>query len=447
VFDFLQEILLLRGGDGGAPVYGYRKQLYFALKFQQLTGPVMAKGLEDTSCYVYNRFVSVNDVGGSPREFGIEVDEFHRANLKRLENWPHSMLATSTHDTKRSEDVRMRLDVLSEMPRPWAAQVMRWRRINRTRKRPLPDGRPVPDYNEEYLLYQTLIGTWPVRMVNGSASAELPVEERAGYIGRIRQYMAKALHEAKVNLSWVNPDDDYMQLVNKFLDRILTPASEARPNTFLKLLGSFVERTAYFGAINSLAQTLIKITAPGVPDIYQGQELFDFSLVDPDNRRAVDFEKRRASLDELSRRADDPALLDELLRNWPDGRIKMWVTARALRCRQSNLQLFQCGRYVPIHGAVENERHVLGFARIDGRALAITVVPRFPFTLAGGELRPISGDLWGNAEIVLPVEARNTELHNVLTNETLRVSGEHTLRAADVYRQFPVALLMNQRGR
>ncbi len=446
VFDFLQEILLLRGGDGGTPVYGYRKQLYFALKFQQLTGPVMAKGLEDTSCYVYNRFISVNDVGSSPREFGIEVDEFHRGNMNRLERWPHSMLSTSTHDTKRSEDVRMRLNVLSEMPRPWAAQVMRWRRINRTRKRALADGRPAPDYNEEYLLYQTLIGTWPVHLVDGAASAKLSADDRAAYSRRIREYIGKALHEAKVNLSWVNPDDEYLKLIDRFLDRVLTPSSESRPNAFLKLLEAFVERTAYFGAINSLSQTLIKITAPGVPDIYQGQELFDFSLVDPDNRRPVDFQKRLDLLDELSRRAGDPALLDELLRAWPDGRIKMWVTTRALQFRQSNIRLFRSGRYVPIHGAVQNERHVLGFARIGDGGLAVTVVPRFPFTLAGGEVRPILGNLWGNAEVVLPVEAGNTELRNVLTGETLRVSGEHTLPAADVFRRFPVALLANQKG-
>ena len=444
VFDFLREILLLRGGDGGAPVYGYRKQLYFALKFQQLTGPVMAKGLEDTACYVYTRFISVNDVGGSPREFGIELDEFHRGNLKRFENWPQSMLTTSTHDTKRSEDVRMRLDVLSEMPRPWAAQVMRWRRINRTRKRALPDGRPVPDYNEEYLLYQTLIGTWPVRLVDGVPSAKLDPDERAAYTRRIREYMSKALHEAKVNVSWVNPDEDYTQLIDKFLDRVLMPSSESRPNTFLRLLESFVERVAYFGAINSLSQVLIKITAPGVPDIYQGQELFDFSLVDPDNRRPVDFRKRQALLDDLLRRTEDPALLDELLREWPDGRIKMWVTARALQHRQAKIRLFQSGRYLPIQGAIQNERHVLGFARAGEGSLAITVVPRFPLTLAGGEMQPVLGDLWGKAEIVLPAEAASAELRNALTGETFRVSREHTLRAADVFRRFPVALLVSQ---
>lgn len=443
VFDFLQEILLLRRGDSGAPVYGYRKQLYFVLKFQQLTGSVMAKGMEDTACYVYNRFVSVNEVGGSPREFGIEAEEFHRGNSERLEKWPNSMLATSTHDTKRSEDVRMRLDVLSEMPRPWAAQAMRWRRINRTKKRALPDGRIVPDSNEEYLLYQTLIGTWPVRVVDGAPSAKLSPEERAGYINRIREYLSKALHEAKVNLSWVNPDKEYVEALDRFLGRILMPASEARPNTFLRLLETFVERVAYFGAMNSLAQTLVKITAPGVPDIYQGQELFDFSLVDPDNRRPVDFRRRQILLAEQLDRTDDPAFLDEVLREWPDGRMKLWVTKRALEFRQANLKLFQTGRYVPIRGAVQNERHLLGFARIDEGKVAATIVPRFCFTLAEGEPRLPLGEIWGKAEVVLPPEFTNLSLRNALTGETLRVSREHTLAAGEVFQRFPVALLVS----
>lgn len=444
VFDFLQDILLLRGNsDSGTPVYGYRKQLYFTLKFQQLTGPVMAKGMEDTACYVYNRFISVNEVGGSPREFGIEPDEFHRANIKRLENWPNSMLSTSTHDTKRSEDVRMRLDVLSEMPRPWAAQAMRWRRINRPKRRTLGDGRVVPDANEEYLLYQTMVGTWPVKMVNGAPSAALEARERADYVKRIQAYMTKAVHEAKVNLSWVNEDAEYVEALTRFIERILTPGTAAKPNTFLRLMEAFVERAGLFGAINSLSQTLIKLTAPGVPDIYQGQELFDFSLVDPDNRRPTDFRIRRVLLDDLSKRAAAPELIDELMREWPDGRIKLWLTAKALEYRQANLGVFQNGKYVPIHGSVANERHLLGFARIGEGRIAITVVPRFAFTLTGGEMRVPTGEAWGNAEIVLPPETTNQQMRNVFTDESIRVGRGHTLRAAEVFQRFPMALLVN----
>jgi (1->4)-alpha-D-glucan 1-alpha-D-glucosylmutase len=353
------------------------------------------------------------------------------------------MLSTSTHDTKRSEDVRMRLDVLSEMPRPWAAQAMRWRRINRTKKKPLPDGRMIPDANEEYLLYQTLVGTWPVGMVDGGPSANLSAEERSNYLRRIQEYMTKAVHEAKVNLSWVNPDPEYVRALEKFIERILIPPPESRPNTFLRLLEAFAERVAFFGVINSVSQALIKITAPGVPDIYQGQELFDFSLVDPDNRRPVDFRLRRVMLDELLQRAGDPGLVDELLRDWPDGRLKLWVINRALEYRQSKLPLFQIGRYVPIQGAVQNERHVLGFVRIWEAQVAVTIVPRFGFTLAGGETRPPLGDLWGNAEVHLPPETTNLQLRNAFTGELVRVSREHTLGLAEVMRRFPVALLVS----
>ncbi|HEX6878849.1 MAG TPA: malto-oligosyltrehalose synthase, partial [Terriglobales bacterium] len=406
VFDFLQDILLLRGGgDTGAPIYGYRKQIYFTLKFQQLTGPVMAKGLEDTACYVYNRFVSVNEVGGSPKEFGVEPTEFHRENARRQQVWPGSMLSTSTHDTKRSEDVRMRLNVLSEIPRPWAAQAMRWRRINRAKKQTLSDRRIAPDLNEEYLLYQTLVGTWPVTMANGMPSAALGREERDAYAARIHEYMTKAVHEAKVNLSWVNPDPEYVDALGKFIGRIIAPGTEARPNSFLRLVQAFVERVAQFGFVNSLSQTLLKLTAPGVPDVYQGQELLDFSLVDPDNRRHVDFDLRRELLSDLRKRPPGTELLAELLGNWPDGSAKLWVTHKTLYYRRLNPLLFRDGTYVPIHGTVRHERHVLGFARTIKGQTAITVVPRFAYSLANGEPTWPIGELWADAEVLLPAEA------------------------------------------
>ncbi len=224
-FDFLQNILLLKGTDEGPTVYGFRKQLYFTLKFQQLTGPVMAKGLEDTTCYVYNRFVSVNEVGGSPAEFGISLDEFHRGNQLRAQHWPHSMLATSTHDTKRSEDVRARLDVLSEMPRHWSANVMKWRRINRARKIQISDGRLVPDNNEEYLLYQTIVGALPMRI-----ESEHELHE---FVARIQQYMEKAAHEAKVNLSWLNPESRIRGCPERICPAYSQPCSgAAKPTPF-----------------------------------------------------------------------------------------------------------------------------------------------------------------------------------------------------------------------
>jgi len=235
-------------------------------------------------------------VGGSPRQFGITADEFHSGNLKRAESWPYSMLATSTHDTKRSEDVRARLDILSEMPKTWAANALRWRRANRLRKRMLPDGRQVPDFNEEYLLYQTLAGSWPFDLGPEAASAE--------YVERIQQYMAKAVHEAKINLSWISDDPAYVEALRQFIEKILVSGTPARPNAFLEQIQSFMPAVMFFGAINSLAQRVLMLTSPGNPDIYQGTELWDFSLVDPDNRRPVDYALRERLLTELDRKAE-----------------------------------------------------------------------------------------------------------------------------------------------
>jgi (1->4)-alpha-D-glucan 1-alpha-D-glucosylmutase len=438
VFDFLKDILLLRGNDGGVPIYGYRKQLYFTLKFQQLTGPVMAKGMEDTTCYIYNRFVSVNEVGGSPRQFGVELDEFHHGNRKRLEDWPSSMLATSTHDTKRSEDVRMRLDVLSEIPRVWAAAAMRWRRTNRGKKRGIGDGRAVPDLNEEYLLYQTLAGTWPVRLENDKPCAVLTREERPIYIKRIQEYMTKAVHEAKVNLSWVNQNPDYVEALQRFIDRILSQGTESHPNRFLQLVHPFILRVAFFGAMNSLSQTLLKLTAPGVPDIYQGQELLDFSLVDPDNRRPVDFRFRRVLLDCLRQRENDASLLPEMLRDWPDGRAKMWVSWKTLQWRERNLKLAKRGEYIAIEPEGTYSRHVIAFARKIGQSYAVAIAPRFGFTLTQGEPKPPLGDVWQDTT----VRILNGPTRNLLTGENVQAGGDGALQIAEVLRSFPVALLM-----
>lgn len=452
-FEFLRDILLLRGSDDdGAPVHGYRHRLYFTLKFQQLTGPVMAKGLEDTACYVYNRLVAVNEVGGSPAQFGITANEFHDSLLRRCAEWPYSMLTTSTHDTKRSEDVRMRLAVLSEMPRHWAAQALRWRRINRGRKRTVTDGRLVPDLNEEYLLYQTLVGTWPMPEHPTEnpppAGFELQGERLSQFVQRIQQYMMKAINEAKVNLSWINPDPEYSEALEKFIARILTPARSPRLNSFPRLLCTFLPRVAFFGVINSLSQVLIKLTVPGVPDIYQGQELLEFNLVDPDNRRPVDFALRQRLCEELASAETSEqktSLCGEIMRCWTDGRAKMWVTTRALRLRRERLQLFQHGSYLPLAVTGDREQHVIAFARILEREIAVVVVPRFAFTLVN-ELKieepraPLAAD-WGNTQIVLPPQTANAMFHNQFTGETLQASREHSLLCSEVLSRFPVALL------
>ncbi|HTV64337.1 MAG TPA: hypothetical protein VMD98_01970, partial [Bryocella sp.] len=433
-FDFLRRILLLEGSDDERTLYGYSRRLYFTLKFQQLTGPVMAKGLEDTACYIYARFVSSNEVGGTPAEFGISLGEFHRGNQERAGYWPGSMLATSTHDTKRSEDVRARLDVLSELPNMWAAHVMKWRRINRRRKVQLSDGRIVPDYNEEYFLYQTLVGAWPLHLEGD--------EQRNDFVRRIQQYMEKALHEAKVNLSWLNPNPEYAAAMNTFIEAILAPRYRGKPNLFWDSLLKFLPPLMYFGAMNSLAQTLLKLTCPGVPDIYQGQELWDFSLVDPDNRRPVDFEARLRVGSELCTRAraqDRRDICRELLQDYRDGRLKFWVTMLALHCRRQHQELFRQGSYLPLEATRGREENVIAFARKHGKDLAIVAAPRFSSALMKGREEPPVKYAWNDSELLLPPEIAGCRLRNVFTGETLQA--DHSLLCREVFGSFPVALL------
>jgi (1->4)-alpha-D-glucan 1-alpha-D-glucosylmutase len=434
-FDFLQNILLLKGTDEGPTVYGFRNQLYFTLKFQQLTGPIMAKGLEDTTCYVYNRFVSVNEVGGSPAEFGISVDEFHRGNQVRAQQWPHSMLATSTHDTKRSEDVRARLDVLSEMPRPWSASVMKWRRINRSLKVRISDGRLVPDNNEEYLLYQTIVGALPMNLQSE--------HELKDFTSRIQQYMEKAVHEAKVNLSWLNPNPEYVAALKEFIARILMPRRRGKANPFCESLQKFMPAVKYFGAINSLTQTLLKLTCPGVPDVYQGQELWDFSLVDPDNRRPVDFSLRQrllASIEEQER-AGRGEFFKGLLEHFDDGRIKLWLTEKLLNFRRDHRALFSEGDYAPLAPLGGREEHVIALTRKHGDDFILVAAPRFPYSLMRGAVEPPIGPAWHETGIRIDVNMANSKLRNLFTGESVPVRHGTTLLCSDLFAHLPFALL------
>jgi len=434
-FDFLRRILQLEDTDNGGTIYGYPRKLYFTLKFQQLTGPVMAKGLEDTACYIYARFISNNEVGGTPAEFGIPVDEFHRGNRERAEHWPASMLATSTHDSKRSEDVRARLDVLSEMPNAWAAQVMKWRRINRSRKVEVSDGRVVPDNNEEYFLYQTVVGAWPLHL-------EADAQQRE-FVERMQQYMEKALHEAKVNLSWLNPNPEYTAGIHTFVERILSSRYRGKPNLFWDSLLKFLPAVMYFGAMNSLTQTLLKLTCPGVPDIYQGQEMWDFSLVDPDNRRPVDFDRRRQLASELcaqARTGDLRDLCHELLQDYRDGRLKLWLTMQALNLRRRHPDLFRLGDYLPLHATRGREEHVIAFARQHKGDMAIVAAPRLSYTLMKGREEAPIGAVWGDAEIALPAQIAGSALRNIFTGE--RLIPENSLLCREVFGIFPVALLV-----
>ena len=429
VFDFLQNTLLL-GGEERIRA----QQLQFTLKFQQLTGPVMAKGLEDTVCYTYNRFVGLNEVGSSPSHFGFTLDEFHHGNSIRSQKWPLSMLASSTHDTKRSEDVRARLSVLSEIPQQWSQQVMRWKRTNASLKTELEDGRVAPDPNEEYLLYQTLVGTWEFGVVQPSGK----------HIERIIAYIDKAMHEAKTNLSWINPDEEYAGAVRRFIKEIMEPRRNGAPNFFVRDLSNFVQAIQFHGALNSTSQALLKATAPGVPDFYQGNDLLDFSLVDPDNRRPVDFTTRQniiRSFAEISPR-ERSAATARLAERIDTGEAKLWVIQRALCLRRDEPDTFR-GDYLPVHAAGNRREHMVSFARQHESSMAISVTPRLTHTLMKGRIALPIADVWGDTEILLPPNAP-TIFENVLTGEMLRTTSAGTLRCQDVMQVFPCALLVGR---
>jgi len=329
IFNFLRDVLVFRFPENLDEARA--AHTHFVLKFQQTTGPIMAKGLEDTVFYIYNRLAALNEVGGEPQQFGFSVRVFHEGNIDRQRDWSATLLATSTHDTKRSEDVRARMVAISEIPELWRRSLQRWRLANRRWKRTINDVE-APDANEEYLLYQTLLGTWPIQ---DSGEPEAPA--KAEYIERIQAYMAKALHEAKLNTSWIQPNEEWDAAMRDFVAKILDSSPR---NKFLPTFLPVAQEIARLGAINSLTQVALKLTSPGVPDIYQGNEIWDYSLVDPDNRRPVDYQQRREMLAALPAAAPD-----ELMRHWPDGRIKMFLTQRVLQFRREHADLFKRGEY------------------------------------------------------------------------------------------------------
>jgi (1->4)-alpha-D-glucan 1-alpha-D-glucosylmutase len=403
------------------------------MRFQQTTGPITAKGVEDTAFYRYNRLVSLNEVGGDPARYGEPVATFHERNARRLERWPESMLATSTHDTKRGEDVRARIDVLSEVPAPWAAEVRRWRGIARRWRREV-EGHAAPDANDEYLLYQTLLGAWPARDED---------ETPETFTGRIVAYMEKATKEAKRRTSWINPREPYDRAMREFVTALLAPDSP-----FLPAFRPFQRLIAAHGAVNSLAQTLLKLTVPGVPDLYQGTELWDLSLVDPDNRRPVDFPRRRALLEALQARpssgGDATTLCAELLAAWPDGRVKLYLTHRALTLRRERPRLFAAGGYRPLEGGGRHAEHLVALARTDAEAAVLVAVPRLTARLAGLTGRfPLGEAAWGETWIALPDDLAGVYRDRLsgLTLASERHDGRARLPAPALLAHFPVALL------
>ena len=422
IYDWLEQVLTLvvpsRAGEAER-----RERLDFVMRFQQITGPVTAKGFEDTALYRFNRLVSLNEVGADPSRFGVTLAEFHAENAARVRRSPHALSATATHDTKRGEDMRARINVLSEIPDEWRRHVARWQRLNR-RHRAMVDGRAVPGANTEYLIYQTLVGAWPVDLA------------------RLREYLMKAVHEAKTHTSWINPDERYDKAIVAFAEALLDPT---RSQAFLDDFTAFQARVAHFGALNSLAQTLIKITAPGVPDFYQGTELWDLSLVDPDNRRPVDFTLRRRLLADLERAlaatTDRAGLAFELFKDKEDGRVKLYLTREALAFRRARPALFAGGEYRPLETRGPLTEHVCAFARVGEGGAALTVVPRL-LARRGGDATPLGPEYWQDTALVTPADL-GARFVNALTGERLEARTE-ALALGDVFAHFPVALLASE---
>ncbi|HEX9374657.1 MAG TPA: malto-oligosyltrehalose synthase [Actinomycetota bacterium] len=397
----------------------------FVNRWQRLTGPVTAKGVEDTAMYRWDGLLSRSDVGAQPSRPAVSVEEFHRRMRERQRRWPASLNAGSTHDSKRSEDVRARLDVLSEVPEEWSRRVQRWRRLNRGLRRRVR-GRDVPDPALELHLYQSLVGAWP-----------LEPSERRDFTARMQDYAVKAAREAKVWTSWLAPDLAYERAVRGWLRAALGPRNER----FRRDLESFAERVSLPGAVNSLAGVVLRATAPGVPDVYQGAELWNLALVDPDNRRPVDFERRMGAVEELDRGLHDRrALARDLAATWPDGRVKLHVLREALRLRRAHPQLFARGSYLPLEVTGRRRANALAFARRRGRSWAVAIVPRHVAGLARGGRFPVRAASWPATVAHLPAGAPE-RWTNVLTGEHVdAVRGG--IRLADAFATLPVGVLI-----
>jgi (1->4)-alpha-D-glucan 1-alpha-D-glucosylmutase len=417
VFDFVKAVLTLDAAPAAGP--RRRQMLEFAMRFQQLTAPVVAKGVEDTAFYRYHRLIALNEVGNDPRDFGFSLKAFHAASEDRAKHWPCTMIGTSTHDTKRSEDVRARIGVLSELASSWLLLLRRWHLANRSR-RTEAGGQSLPSRADEYHFYQALIGIWP---------SSSPSESELGSLKeRLKAYMLKAVREAKLRTSWINPDADYEAALERFVVQSLENPM------FLREVNQTLPRLARLGMLVSLSQALVKVASPGVPDYYQGTELMDFSLVDPDNRRPVDYRLRRKLLDEAE---SDPA---RLLADLADGRAKLHIVRRGLAVRRSHASLFHGGRYVAIHADAGREENILAFALQRGAAALIAVAPRLFARLAGDEAAaPVGERVWGEAALLVPRELHG-EYRDAMTGEK-HVLGDR-LALARLLGRFPVALLV-----
>ncbi|MEZ6138952.1 MAG: malto-oligosyltrehalose synthase [Zavarzinella sp.] len=435
VFEFIRSVLLPDPTVVIDPE-DYRKRLHFSMQFQQYTGPVQAKGLEDTAFYRYNVLVSLNEVGGDPQRFGGTIAQFHEANRHRAAQWPQAMLATATHDTKRGEDARARISVISTIPNLWEMLLARWQRYAR-RHRSEVHGLQAPDRNEEYLFYQMLIAIWPAEphdTLHHVVSSEI--------VDRLKEYLNKATKEAKVFTSWLTPNVEYQEALEKFVTGMLTGLKSH------KFLAEFLQEQhqfAHFGMLNSLSTVVLKLTSPGVPDFYQGTELWDLSMVDPDNRRPVDYSMRQQMLTELVD-AEGNLILPTIescggmLQNWYDGLLKMWLTTAGLNYRRTHRNLFLHGDYLPLEVRGRFADNLVAFARVTESAQCLVVAPRLCNQLGAINNLPLGKYVWGDTHVVLPAPLNDVCWQSKLSKDWQVRATDSMIAVGDLLHHLPVGL-------
>ncbi len=425
-FDFVREVLLILNPPH-VLVDQREARLAFVLRWQQFTGPIVAKGLEDTALYVYHPLLSLNEVGGNPcPSDAASLEEFCAFLTDRQTHWPGSLNASSTHDTKRSEDIRARLNALSEMPSEWKDHLELWANQNAPHKEQVK-GESVPDRNEEYFLYQTLLGVWPLER-----------EDCSTLLKRVQDHIIKATREAMVHTRWTRPNQPHEDALMQFVAKILSQDNRE----FLEDFSQFQKKIAYFGMVNSLSQMLLKIVSPGVPDFYQGSELWDLRLVDPDNRGPIDFNKRAAALDSIAH-LDFLHAMQTLVENWYDGCIKLYVIWKAIRFRRDHADVFRDGEFIPLQTTGLYSRNVTAFLRRKESSWALAAVPRWLSHV------PTTGKHqfnWGNTSLMLPTDAPD-QWNSVLTPTQLATNeeaGEHRVMLGNLFQEFPVALFYSE---
>jgi (1->4)-alpha-D-glucan 1-alpha-D-glucosylmutase len=445
VFDFLERALTGELTEHSGSGFSRHSVIQFAMRAQQFSGPVMAKGLEDTAFYRYNRFIALNEVGSSPDRFGTPLAAFHKENQHRAERWPHTMLATSTHDVKRGEDARARLAALSLIPDEWIFKVLSWNRIVQSNG----NGSPTPALtrNDEYLFFQNLIATWPADL---TLPCTLDPDRVAQYSERVQMAMIKSVREARVHSNWISPDTQYEGAVTEFVRKALDPD---RSKAFFDDFLPFQQRIAELGVRNSLVQVLLKVTSPGLPDFYQGSDLWDLNLPDPDNRRPIDFAERQNLLNNLSSEAPaDPAeSLTCNLQNWHNGAIKLSVINELLKFRRHHSNLFAQGSYQPVPQQNESDHHLCAFFRTAGsdRCLVVALLDarlgpsdfeKQKLLLAGRDVLPGGTDIPVCA-LEVPIAPRSVAAwRDIFTQRTFSLT-DNALDLSAVLSTLPIALL------